>query len=96
MKLHDLMEQIPEPGGKSLLLQTVALFEILLAKIQVYRKFLYNKFHNDSFQAMKKEQEKLSEENASLSKSLQLKEGVEHKLTAVETNMLSVNEVVYH
>ena len=45
---------------------------------------------------MKKEQEKLSEENASLSKSLQLKEGVEHKLTDVETNMLSVNEVVYH
>ena len=28
------MEQIPEPGGRALLLQTVALFETLLGRIQ--------------------------------------------------------------
>jgi len=38
VKLHQLMEHIPEPGGKSLLLQTVALFETLLAKINILKE----------------------------------------------------------
>ena len=33
-----MMEHIPEPSGKSLLLQTVALFETLLAKITAMQK----------------------------------------------------------
>ena len=71
------MDHIPEPSGKSLLLQTVALFETLLLKIQT----------------MKKENETMTSENLRLTSGLKSKCSVEDDLKASEVKLLSVNEV---
>ena len=71
------MDHIPEPSGKSLLLQTVALFETLLSKIQ----------------SMKKENETTAAENLRLNTSLELKCSVEDNLKTVEGKLQSANEV---
>lgn len=71
------MDHIPEPSGKSLLLQTVALFETLLSKIQ----------------SMKKENETMTAENVRLNTSLELKCSVEDNLKIVEGKLQSANEV---
>ena len=71
------MDHIPEPSGKSLLLQTVALFETLLSKIQ----------------SMKKENETMTAENVRLSTSLEVKCSVEDNLKIVEGKLQSTNEV---
>ena len=71
------MDHIPEPSGKSLLLQTVALFETLLLKIQT----------------MKKENETMTLENLRLASGLKSKCSVEDDLKASESKLLSVNEV---
>ena len=71
------MNHIPEPSGKSLLLQTVALFETLLSKIT----------------SMKKENEEISTENLRLSKSLELKCSVEDNLRDLESKLQATNEV---
>ena len=71
------MDHIPEPSGKSLLLQTVALFETLLSKIQ----------------SMKKENETMTAENVSLNTSLEVKCSVEDNLKIVEGKLQSANEV---
>jgi len=75
-RLHQLMDHIPEPSGKSLLLQTVALFETLLSKIQ----------------SMKKENETMTAENVSLNTSLEVKCSVEDNLKIVEGKLQSANE----
>jgi len=75
-RLHQLMDHIPEPSGKSLLLQTVALFETLLSKIQ----------------SMKKENETMTAENVRLSTSLEVKCSVEDNLKIVEGKLQSTNE----
>jgi len=75
-KLHQLMEHIPEPSGKSLLLQTLALFETLLAKIT----------------SMKNENGTLSGENVRLTACLQSKCSVEDDLRNTEDKLKSVNE----
>lgn len=75
-RLHQLMDHIPEPSGKSLLLQTVALFETLLLKIQ----------------SMKKENETMTSENLRLTSCLKSKCTVEDDLTATEGKLQSVNE----
>lgn len=71
------MEHIPEPSGKSLLLQTLALFETLLAKIT----------------SMKNENGTLSGENVRLTACLQSKCSVEDDLRNTEDKLKSVNEV---
>ena len=71
------MDHIPEPSGKSLLLQTVALFETLLLKIQ----------------SMKNEKETMTEENLRLTACLQSKCTVEDDLKVTEAKLQSVNEV---
>ena len=79
-KLHELMNHIPEPGGKSLLLQTLALFETLLSKIQT----------------MKTENETMSAENGRLTSCLQTKCDVEDNLKQTEDKLVTVNEVKYN
>merc|ERR1711892_87806 len=76
IKLHYLMDQISEPGGKSLLLQTVALFETLLTKIQ----------------SMTREQEKLTDDNAALLEDLQYRKDVEVHLLDTQSKLQAVNE----
>ena len=76
--LQALMEQIPEPGGRALLLQTVALFETLLAKIQT----------------LQKEGKTLEQERDQLTLALEAKKSVEAKLEATETKLMSANEEV--
>lgn len=71
------MEHIPEPGGKSLLLQTLALFETLLSKIQT----------------LKKEAEVMSGENTRLAAVVQAKCAVEDDLRLSEVKLTTVNEV---
>ena len=71
------MEHIPEPGGKSLLLQTLALFETLVSKIQT----------------LKKEAEQMSGENTRLAAVVQAKCAVEDDLRLSEVKMTTVNEV---
>lgn len=71
------MEHIPEPGGKSLLLQTLALFETLLSKIQT----------------LKKEAEVMSGENVRLAAVVQAKCAVEDDLRLTEVKLTTVNEV---
>ena len=71
------MEHIPEPGGKSLLLQTLALFETLLSKIQT----------------LKKEAEVMSGENTRLAAVVQAKCAVEDDLRLTEVKLTTVNEV---
>ena len=71
------MDHIPEPSGKSLLLQTVALFETLLLKIQ----------------SMKNEKETMTEENCRLTTCLKSKCSVEDDLRVTEAKLQSVNEV---
>lgn len=71
------MDHIPEPSGKSLLLQTVALFETLLLKIQ----------------SMKKENETMTSENLRLTAGLKSKCTVEDDLKVTEGKLQSVNEV---
>ena len=71
------MDHIPEPSGKSLLLQTVALFETLLLKIQ----------------SMKNEKETMTEENLRLTSCLKSKCTVEDDLKVTEARLQSVNEV---
>ena len=71
------MEHIPEPGGKSLLLQTLALFETLVSKIQT----------------LKKEAELMSGENTRLAAVVQAKCAVEDDLRLSEVKMTTVNEV---
>ena len=71
------MDHIPEPSGKSLLLQTVALFETLLLKIQ----------------SMKNEKETMAEENLRLTTCLKSKCTVEDDLKVTEAKLQSVNEV---
>ena len=71
------MDHIPEPSGKSLLLQTVALFETLLLKIQT----------------TKTEKETMCEENLRLTTCLQSKCTVEDDLKVTEAKLQSVNEV---
>ena len=76
--LQALMEQIPEPGGRALLLQTVALFETLLAKIQT----------------LQKEGKTLEQERDQLTLALEAKKSVEAKLEATEAKLMSANEEV--
>ena len=71
------MEHIPEPGGKSLLLQTLALFETLVSKIQT----------------LKKEAEVMSGENSRLAALVQAKCAVEDDLRMSEVKLTTVNEV---
>ena len=71
------MEHIPEPGGKSLLLQTLALFETLVTKIQ----------------SMKTENGSLMTENDRLTTSLQSKCTVEDDLRQTQDKLTTVNEV---
>ena len=71
------MEHIPEPGGKSLLLQTLARFETLVSKIQT----------------LKKEAELMSGENTRLAAVVQAKCAVEDDLRLSEVKMTTVNEV---
>ena len=71
------MEHIPEPGGKSLLLQTLALFETLVSKIQT----------------LKKEAELMSGENTRLAAVVQAKCAAEDDLRLSEVKMTTVNEV---
>ena len=71
------MEHIPEPSGKSLLLQTLALFETLLSKIQT----------------LKKETEVMSGENARLASVVQDKCGAEDDLRLSEAKLTTVTEV---
>lgn len=71
------MEHIPEPGGKSLLLQTLALFETLVSKIQT----------------LKKEAEVMSGENSRLATLVQAKCAVEDDLRLSEVKLTTVNEV---
>ena len=71
------MEHIPEPGGKSLLLQTLALFETLVSKIQT----------------LKTEAEVMSVENTRLAAVVQAKCAVEDDLRMSEVKMTTVNEV---
>ena len=71
------MEHIPEPGGKSLLLQTLALFETLVSKIQT----------------LKTEAEVMSAENTRLAAVVQAKCAVEDDLRLSEVKMTTVNEV---
>ena len=79
-KLHQLMEHIPEPGGKSLLLQTLALFETLVTKIQ----------------SMKTENGSLVTENTRLISCLQTKCSVEDDLKLTQEKLTDVNEVFKH
>ena len=72
------MEQIPEPGGRALLLQTVALFETLLAKIQT----------------LQKEGKTLEQERDQLTLALEAKKSVEAKLDETEAKLISANEEV--
>ena len=76
--MQALMEQIPEPGGRALLLQTVALFETLLAKIQT----------------LQKEGKSLEQERDQLTLALEAKKLVEAKLDATEIKLMSANEEV--
>ena len=76
-RLHQLMQQIPEPSGKSLLLQTVALFETLLTKIQ----------------AMKAENEGLAADKAGLEAMVDAKAGVEGELETAKKNSMAADEV---
>ena len=78
LKLQALMDSIPEPGGRALLLQTVALFETLLARIH-------------SLQAEAKE---VKEERDQLTLALEAKSKVETELRSTETKLLSANEEV--
>ena len=71
------MEHIPEPGGKSLLLQTLALFETLVSKIQT----------------LKKEAEVMSGENSRLATLVQANCAVEDDLRLSEVKLTTVNEV---
>ena len=71
------MEHIPEPGGKSLLLQTLALFETLLSKIQT----------------LKTEAEVMSGENKRLGDLVKVKCDVEDDLRLSEVKLTSVTEV---
>lgn len=71
------MKHIPEPSGKSLLLQTLALFETLLSKIQT----------------MKTENETITKENGRLTSCLETKCLVEDNLKNAEDKLVSVNEV---
>ena len=88
------MEKIPEPGGKSLLLQvgyvnansahfllqTVALFETLLSKIS----------------AMKAAASEAEEERARLAARLELACTAETRLVQTEADLQAVNEVVFN
>ena len=71
------MEHIPEPSGKSLLLQTLALFETLLSKIQT----------------LKKETEVMSGENSRLASVVQAKCTAEDDLRPSEAKLTTVTEV---
>ena len=64
-------------GGKSLLLQTVALFETLLFKIQ----------------SLKTENEGLTEERAELRKSLEVAAAAEARILILESELVRANEV---
>jgi len=78
LKLHELMNHIPEPGGKSLLLQTVALFETLLFKIQ----------------SLKVENETLVAERAELGKSVELTAAAEARVLLLESELVKANEEI--
>ncbi|XP_023323249.1 golgin subfamily A member 6-like protein 22 [Eurytemora carolleeae] len=64
LKLHELMKHIPEPGGKSLLLQTVALFETLLARIKLMKE------ENQELQGEKMNLEKIKKDQDDLLSSM--------------------------
>ena len=64
-------------GGKSLLLQTVALFETLLFKIQ----------------SLKTENEGLAAERAELRESLEVAAAAEARVLILESELLRANEV---